>query len=198
LSTCITHQLKDFLSYQVDGQEIINVESISNLKNVVSSEIYISGEKANAGGRSGQINLDGSLELNIGANTIDRQSLWLDTSGGLVANIGRDKNKNSAVIGMDGNLLLQVGNFGISTDSRFQEENGLIDAVVDLRVMTKGVFSHLIRIDGNGISIMTPGKLNIFAKQDISIKTSSSLSLEAEQIFMNGLLVDNKDIGQSI
>jgi len=198
LSTCITHQLKDFLSYQVDGQEIINVESISNLKNVVSSEIYISGEKANAGGRSGQINLDGSLELNVGANTIDRQSLWLDTSGGLVANIGRDKNKNSAVIGMDGNLLLQVGNFGISTDSRFQEENGLIDAAVDLRVMTKGVFSHLIRIDGNGISIMTPGKLNIFAKQDISIKTSSSLSLEAEQIFMNGLLVDNKDIGQSI
>lgn len=198
LSTCITHQRKDFLDYQPKGQEIISIDNISNLKNVVSQTLYVSGDKANAGGRSGQINLDGSLELNIGANTSDRQSLWLDTAGGIVGNVGRDLNNNSATLNMDGNLIMQVGNYGIINDTRFKENNGLIDAIVDLRVMTKGVFSHLIRIDGSGISIMTPGQLKIFAKQDITISSSSSLKMDAEQIYINGRLVDNKDFGESL
>jgi len=197
LSTCIIHQKSDFLDYQVPGQEIIDIKKISNLKDVVSSSIDTYGSNANGGGRSGQINMDGSLELNIGANTIDKQSMWLDTAGGLVANLGRDKKDNSAVVAMDGNLLLQVGNIGLSYDSRFKSE-GLIDAVVDLRVMTKGVFSHLIRIDGDGISIMTPGQLKIFSKQDININSSASIRMDAEQIYFNGRLVDNKDFGQSI
>jgi hypothetical protein len=62
--------------------------------------------------RSGQVNLDGSLELNIGANTIDRQSLWLDTAGGIVGNVGRDLNNNSLILGMDGNAFVQVGSNG--------------------------------------------------------------------------------------
>ncbi len=93
--------------------------------NVVSKIIYVGGDKANAGGRSGQINFDGSLELNVGANTVDRQSLWLDTAGGIVANVGRDKLNRSMIMGMDGDCFIQVGGYGVSTDSRFgSEDNG--------------------------------------------------------------------------
>lgn len=116
-ATCITHQSTDFINYQND--QTIDITKITLLENVVSKTIYTDGDKANAGGRSGQINLDGSIELNIGANTVDRQSIWLDTAGGLVGNIGRDVLGRSMILGMDGDCLLQIGGYGISNDSRF-------------------------------------------------------------------------------
>ena len=98
------------------------VINITDLSNVVSPIIKIGSvgssstsssspgsANGNAGGRSGSVNLDGSLELNIGANTVDRQSLWLDTAGGIVANVGRDINQRSLVMGLDGDVLIQIG-----------------------------------------------------------------------------------------
>jgi hypothetical protein len=199
LKTCYAHQTLDFLNYQTDDlpEQTVNISLIPNLQNVVSDTIQI-GQNANAGGRSGQINFDGSLELNIGANTVDRQSLWLDTAGGIVANIGRDKKNMSAAISMNGDLFLQVGGIGVSGDSRFvTQNNGQIGAVVDLRVFTDGLYAHLIRLDRNGISIMTPGNMNIHAKGKLRLTSGSDVEIEGESVIMQGRLV-LKELGGSI
>lgn len=200
LKTCYSHQTNQFLDYQTDGlpERLVNIDSIPLLENIVSDTIFISGDNANAGGRSGSINFDGSLELNIGANTSDRQSLWLDTAGGIVANIGRDKNNRSGLISMNGDLLVQIGGIGITGDSRFvQQNNGQIGAVVDLRVFTDGLFAHLIRLDKDGISIMTPGNMSLYSKGSMKIGSATNLSLEAESLFINGRMV-LKEFGGSI
>jgi len=169
----------------------LDFKKFSLLKNVVKDTLYVSGPKANAGGRSASINFDGSVDLNIGANSSDRQSLILDTAGGVVANIGRDINNNSGVISCDGNLILQVGSFGITGDSRFStQNNGLIGAVLDLRVMTSGGFTHVIRIDDQGITIATPQNMKIFSKGNMTIESAGTLALNGETVLINNRVVN--------
>lgn len=188
--SCYLHQTTDLINYQVPGQQIFDLSTIDVLTTPVTKTIYTSGANANAGGRSGQINFDGSIEMNIGANTSDRQSLWADLAGGMVANIGRDLRKNSALVGMDGNFLLQVGGFGISGDSRFvKENNGLMGAVLDIRVFNDGNYCHMIRCDKNGITIMTPGQLKLFSKGNMFIETTSSLYMNADMMYLQNRLV---------
>ncbi len=188
MKTCFIHQNNQFISYQYGTTSplTINVNNIPELKNIVSDTIYVGGSKANAGGRSGSINLDGSLDLNIGANTSDRQSLILDTAGGIVANLGRDKNMRSATIGMDGDLYMQIGGFGISADSRFvKENNGYYGAVVDLRISGSGGYCHMIRIDNNGISVLTPGNVAVHASGNMKLSADRNMSIEAESLYLN-------------
>lgn len=152
---------------------------------IVSDKIIVSGDTANAGGRSASINLDGSLSLNIGANTIDRQSLWLDTAGGIVANVGRDKNNISSAINMDGDLIIQVGGRStVANDSRFSKLNNAIrSGSIDIRVVKDDGQLTIVRIDSNGgISIATPGRVDIVAGQTIRIKSKGDLLLDAENI----------------
>lgn len=185
LKTCFIHQNNQFIDYQKGtvASLTIDLNLIPELKNIVSDSIQTSGKEANAGGRSGVINFDGSLELNVGANTVDRQSLWLDTAGGVVANIGRDKNMRSAAIGMSGDLYMQIGGFGIEADSRFvKENNGYYGAVVDLRISGAGGYAHMIRIDSNGISIMTPGNIAVHAAGNMKLSADRNMALEAENI----------------
>lgn len=192
LKTCFIHQNNDFINYQKGTTAILTIDlnSISPLTNIVSDTIEISGENANAGGRSGSLNFDGSLEMSIGANTVDRQSLWLDTAGGIIANIGRDKNLRSAAIQMDGDMYFQVGGFGISTDSRFvDQENGYRGAVLDLRVSGSGGYAHMIRIDNNGISIMTPGNVAVHAGGNMKLSSDANMSIEAESLYLNERMV---------
>ena len=136
LATCYAHQKSNFLDYVDDITLNKNLyEDLPLLKNVVSDTIKISGDNPNAGGRSGSINFDGSIEMSIGANTVDRQSLLLDTAGGIVANIGRDNKNMSSAISMNGDVFIQIGGIGVYGDSRFKNNNGQIGAVLDLRVL---------------------------------------------------------------
>lgn len=164
----------------------------------VSDNIIISGPDANAGGRSGSINFDGSIELNIGANTIDRQSLWLDLAGGSQLRAGRDLNNVSLEASLDGDLLIQVGGSTIANDSRFIELNNAHRAgAVDIRVFNDNVGEYTtVRIDAQGISISSPGRLVFSANQDILMRTSSTMNIEAETLLLNRRLV--KKIGGSI
>lgn len=187
LSTCYAFTGDDYIRYQADTSSFRNIdideisEANEHLSTVVSDTIYISGENANAGGRSGSINFDGSLEFNIGANTIDRQSLWLDMAGGIVGNIGRDLTNKSLAMNMDGDIYLQVGGVGVATDSRFaQANNGNYGAVLDLRVITDGGYAHMIRIDNDGLKIMTPSFLQIHASQGMKITSDASIDIQAE------------------
>lgn len=158
------------------------------LDKIVSDTIIVSGSKANAGGRSGSINLDGFLMLNIGANTIDRQSLWLDTAGSLIGNIGRDKQGVSTALSMDGDFLLQVGGPGIgnSFDSRFAKENDAYrNGTFDIRVMVNGQLM-IFRMGPQGITISSPGTITFSAQQDIILRSNSNIKMEAENILLYG------------
>lgn len=179
LDTCKVHQSSDSISYLYEP--LVDPETIPIVKEIVSPKIII-GE--NAGGRSGSINFDGSLELNVGANTVDRQSLWLDTAGGMVANIGRDKNDISAAISMDGDLLLQVGGSGIIGDSRFNAVNNANrSGAIDIRVFnaSDGLGCTLIRIDKEGIKILTPGNMVFQSTGDMMFR-AKKMAFDAESI----------------
>ena len=197
VQTCFMQQNND----TINGYSLkipvtpVDTSAIMPLTNVVSNTIKLAGSGtpesggANAGGRSGSVNLDGSLEVNIGANTIDRQSLWLDTAGGIVANVGRDQNSRSGVISLDGDLIVSIGGFGITADSRFvQQNNGAYNAVLDLRVYAAG-FAHMIRIDPTGVTVMTPSKIQLYAAQGIAITSDSDISVDCSTLTLQGRLV---------
>jgi len=201
--TCYVHQNNKYISYQVGEMDPLTVDlklipELDSNKNIVSHTIVVSGDGANAGGRSGSINFDGSLEMSIGANTVDRQSLWLDTAGGIIANIGRDKSLKSAAVNMDGDVYIQVGGFGVSGDVRFDKEfNGSYGAVLDLRVMNAGGEVHMFRIDNNGVTLMTPGNLLIHSKGSINMTADADISIECASLWLQKRLV-LKESGGSI
>lgn len=199
LQTCYVQQNNAFLNYQNGENPIpIDLSYITPLSDVVSSTVFTSGSQANAGGRSGSISLDGSLELNIGANTVDRQSLWLDTAGGIVANIGRDRNSRSAVVSMNGDFYFQIGGFGVSGDTRFaQLNNGNYGAVLDLRVSSGGGYVNMLRIDQHGITVMSPGNIQIHSKGDMTLTADGNMTIDAASLTVQQRFV-LKDSGGSI
>lgn len=185
LQTCYVHQNNSFINYQLGTSTVpivINDQTFPPLTNVVSDTIIVGGTGANAGGRSGSINFDGSIEVNIGANTVDRQSLWLDTAGGIVANVGRDARGRSAVMSMNGDVYLQIGGFGVSGDQRFPSMNGTKGGTFDIRVMDNGGQCHVIRFDDNGITIMSHGNLQIHSAQNLTLTADHNMTLDAETL----------------
>jgi hypothetical protein len=185
MQTCFVHQNNQYLDYQAGEVDPLTVDlsKIPVLKNIASNTINISGDNANAGGRSGSLNFDGSLELNIGANTVDRQSLWVSTAGGIVSNIGRDINGRSVVAATGGDFFLQVGGFGIIGDTRFESQNnGIKGAVLDLRILGSGGYAHMIRVDDNGVTIMTPGALKIHSKKDMTLTSDKDIRIECNTL----------------
>jgi hypothetical protein len=159
------------------------INSLPPLNNIVSPNMIVSGVGANAGGRSATIALDGMLSLSIGANTIDRQSLWLDLAGGLVASIGRDGYYRSATLQCDGDVIVQIGSSTISNDSRFSD-SGIRDGTLDIRIMNSGSM-HVIRIDSQGLTIHTPQRIDIVSEGDLRLKSiRGDVHIDGENIFM--------------
>jgi len=171
----------------MDPNNRLNNEAVwKPLDKIVSDTIIVAGKDANAGGRSGMINLDGFISLNVGANTIDRQSLWLDTAGGMVHSIGKDKNNISYAASFDGDVFWQIGGTGLGSmqDSRFSDSNDAYrSGTLDIRVNINGQLA-IFRIGPEGISIISPGTLNFISQQSIIMKSNSNIQLEAESIVM--------------
>lgn len=199
LQTCYTMQNLNFLNYQGgENPDLVDLSTVKALQNIVSNTILVSGPNANAGGRSGSLNFDGSLEVNVGANTVDRQSLWLDMAGAIIANIGRDRNNRSAVIGMDGDFYLQVGGFGVQGDARFaQLNNGNYGAVLDLRISCGGGYVNMIRVDKNGITVMSPGNIQLHSKGNMTLTADGNMTIDAASLTIQQRFV-LKDSGGSI
>lgn len=194
--TCTAHQTLDFINFQND--ETIPLDSSYNIGDFYTKEIFVNGPKASAGGRSGSISLDGSIDLNVGANTSDRRSLTLDFAGGVLGSIGRDKFNNSAVLNLDGNMFVQIGGSGINEDTRFSDlNNGFIAGTLDIRVMRPGYQATMFRIDSEGIKILTAGRMFFHANSDIVFKSDSNMYLEAENLFANQRII-LKETGGSI
>ncbi len=165
------------------------INLVEPVEDVVAPEVIVSGTGANAGGRSGTISMDGMLSLSLGANTVDRQSLWLDCAGGIVGAIGRDRFQRSFAATMDGDVLLQVGGSTISDDSRFPSvtfNNEVRDGTIDIRVWNSGSF-HTFRIDPEGIKIHTPQRIDIVSEGEMRFKSvNSNIYFDAESIFFYG------------
>lgn len=163
---------------------------VVNKKDIVSKKVIISGDDANGGGRSGSINFDGSLDINIGANTVDRHSLWLDLQGALIANIGRDNNSNniSAALQFDGEVLVQSGGSTPKLDTRFIDvnlNNGNKPGVIDLRVITQSGKINVIRIDNEGISIHSESRIMMYANGDMMFRSTGAIHIDGEQVVIN-------------
>jgi hypothetical protein len=172
-----------YLDFQYE--ESINLLGLPKIANIVSPVITTEGPNANGGGRSGSLSFDGSLEFNVGANTIDRQSIWLDTAGSIIGMVGRDKNNISAAWSLDGDLIVQIGGKGISEDSRFNKLNNQHRAgVLDIRVINSGSNVSIIRIDDTGVIVATPGSLSVKAR-DINISATGQLILEGDRVSIN-------------
>jgi hypothetical protein len=165
---------------------------------IVASQVVVAGANANAGGRSGSLNFDGSLDINIGANTVDRQSLWLDTQGGIVANVGRDLNNGiSMAMNLDGQMIIQIGGNTVPAESdtaagpgRFQGSNtGWMAGVLDIRVFTSntsgGSEMTVFRIDNGGIQVTTPGRFYLYSAEAMVIR-SPNLEIDADTLTLNG------------
>jgi len=171
--------------YSDDSNKMNNASHFTPYNPIVSSSITTYGDSANAGGRSGSINLDGFVSVNIGANTIDRQSLWLDYAGGVVSSIGRDKQGISYAASLDGDLILQVGGAGIGNtyDSRFSDQNDAVrNGTVDVRVIVNNGQQLIFRMSSTGIDIYSPGDINITSQQNINIKAGGTLGLDGVMI----------------
>lgn len=159
---------------------LLDSGAITAIKDIVSKEIIVSGPKANAGGRSGSMNLDGSLELNIGANEVDEQSLWLDTQGGAVASIGQDKNGISLAASLDGNVFLELG------DSVGLDENNSGPKVFDLKVADGVGNMTVFRIDKSGLSVTTQARYVVYSTGDMMFRSAARITMDAENVIING------------
>ncbi len=165
------------------GDKEIYLNTIDYVEKVVSEEIITSGIGANSGGRSATINMDGMMTLNLGASTSDRQSLWLDLAGGAISNFGRDLYLNSWNSTFDGAVRWQIGNTAVIGDSRFKSENNShLAGTLDIRVVDGTGQLSVIRIDSKGISIVSAGRLEIAAEQDLILRSNANILLEGKNV----------------
>lgn len=162
----------------------IGDNDVTKAPTIVNSSLIVSGENANAGGRSGTISLDGFVNLNIGADTANRQSMWVDYAGGIVSNVGRDVNGRSYMGRFDGDMLIQIGGEGIADDTRFSELNNAIrDGALDIRVIGNGQMT-IIRVDSRGVRIATPGQIDLESAGDMRLNAGGDMFLNAKGIYM--------------
>lgn len=192
--TLLAHGVDTPVFWHTDNR-MNNPDEVPLVEEIVSSNIIVSGPNANAGGRSATITLDGMASLSIGANTVDRQSLWVDTAGGWVVNIGRDTRGRSFMGRMDGDFFVQIGAATIDNDSRFPDGNSLRDGALDIRVVQGGNF-NIFRIDSKGVTLLTPGGMDIVSRGKLRLKsTDNDIVLDAKRIWLYG---DGNEVGRKI
>src|ERR1019366_4443097 len=177
----VPNEYKPFSEFATGG--------VTPLQTVVSTKIQVSGQGANAGGRSASLNFDGSLELNIGANQIDRQSLWLDTQGSIVASIGRDLPNNASILAStDGGIFLEVGGKTAPQDSRFPEGGNTdpVPGIVDIRVAVGNGEWVCFRLDEAGMTVSTPTRISLVSNGDMNLISSGTITIDAPVLNLQG------------
>ena len=143
-------------------------------------------QNANAGGRSLHANLDGSLELNVGRDTVDRKSVLLDTAGSIVGHLGADLNGRSFVGQADGDVLLQVGGASVGDDGP------ALQPAVRFFVKNGDGF-HKIEVTGDGIFITSAPDSNIVihSENNLVLSAKGQILNAATSIFNYGSFGDN-------
>lgn len=133
----------------------------------------------NAGGKSIHLNLDGSMELNVGRDYIDHKSIVIDTSGSIISRIGKDKSSNSVVSQLDGNVAIQVGGDTISNGK--SPEESVANPTVKIFIKTANGNFDKIEITEDAIVIESAPNKNIV------FKSGNNIVLDAAgQTFIGG------------
>jgi hypothetical protein len=156
----------------------------TTLTNTIPEEGQSQNSVPNAGGRSMFVNLDGSLELNIGRDTVDHKSIVLDTSGGIVSRIGKtnDAAHGASIISqLDGSVYIQVGGDKVEGDASVDNPT--------VRFVVKGPTSNdEITIDENGIRIRGGNDKNIIldSQKDIILAAKGRILMLGSTIGAHG------------
>lgn len=185
-----------FESGQLAGNGTLPVSSNGPMEFTINNTINESGgpsDSANAGGRSLQINLDGSMEMSVGADTVDKKSILLDTQGGVISHFGRDKNGRSLIHQTDGDVIIQIGGSGTdSTDSRFNDTENR-PGRIEIHLNRGDGTPQKILIDENGMTIDIHGNMVFNSSGDMALKAGGSLLLHGELIYLYGSVdVENR------
>jgi len=146
----------------------------------------IGSNDANAGGRSVHANLDGSMEMSIGADTIDNKSLVLDLQGGMISHFGKDNNGRSVIHQSDGDVIIQVGGEGI-------DDTGERPGRIEIHLARGDETPQRIVIDEQGMTIDVQGNMLLSSSGDFTIGAGGRLLLAGELIFNYGSFDDNID-----
>jgi uncharacterized protein YxjI len=130
------------------------------------------------------VNLDGSAEISIGADTADRKSLVMDLAGGVISHFGRDRNGRSLIHQTDGDIIIQVGGSGISTDSRFQAQDAYGDRPgrIEIHLNRPNATPQKIIIDEDGITFDIKGNGVIAASGNLVLSAGGKLLLDGDLI----------------
>lgn len=148
-----------------------------------------SGEsRKNPGGKSANIDFQGSIELSVGKDNHDEKSILLDTAGAMVAWFGTDKNGRSMVVQTDGDVAINVG--GTNGD---EFNPGKFDLRVN--VTHKGFVGddtnvtnasdYIISISEQGLVIagMNPGVPMVIRNDgNISLESTAKLILQGQTV----------------
>lgn len=169
-----------------------NVLKAPALSGSINNEIPVSGTNGsgNAGGRSVHANLDGSLELNIGRDAIDGKSIVVDTSGGIVARIGRTKDTAHAasiISQVDGNIYIQVGGDHLEPDQKIE------DPEINVFVKgSKGTDQVIITSDFIKLKSASGGKSIILdSSKHIILKAAGTILLAGSTVGVHGSAQDD-------
>lgn len=143
-------------------------------------------------GVSSNINLEGSLETSIGADSADGKSVTLDTQGSAIMWLGKDKNNRSLAVQTDGDAMFNIG--GHSSDGTFNpgrfdlrvnlSNKGLMDDDDNSNEDNTDIFDSdfIISISEKGI-VISGMKKNI----PMMINNSGSISIQSQSgILLNG------------
>lgn len=175
-------------------------DKINNKIPVLQSGLYhiSNNPDANAGGRSVHANLDGSMEMSVGADTADRKSLVLDLAGGVVSHYGRDRNGRSIIQQLDGDVIIQVGGNGLE-DPRFDDTSDRPGRVeIHLNRPGSSATNQKIIIDENGITISVVGNGIFKTTGDLTISAGGKLLLNGESIYAYGSVDDSVDGARAV
>jgi len=126
--------------------------------NVVPDE---GGQKT--GGKSANINFEGSIDVSVGADNQDMKSIVLDAAGAMIAWLGKDANGRSMIMQTDGDMLINVGGGYSGSDPETSASRGFNEGRFDLRVnvtdkgFTTTTFDPVTDADGNVVPIDVEG-----------------------------------------
>ncbi len=185
-----------------DGQTTRPILKNTSENSIITKEVIIDGDNANAGGRSGTAVFDGMLNFSIGANTVDKQSLWLDTQGGVVSRLGSDINGISLATQTDGDVYLQIGGdpgfrnvdgsiSDTDPDPRFKDNENIVKPssnkanVFEIRVMQGNGQYCRILIDNKGVLIASPKSIEFRTDEDLLLYAGGSIRMTGENIYFH-------------
>lgn len=155
----------------------------------VSTNVDESGEERKApGGKSANLNFEGSIEASVGADNNDRKSILLDAAGSMIAWFGKDKNNRSLIVQTDGDMLFNVGgtNGDQFNEGRFElrvnvNHKGFLGEGAD----ETNASDYIISISKNGLVIagMNTGSPMVIRNDgDIALESTSKLILAGQSV----------------